>query len=235
MHAISFCWYRLYDELFFSLSFLFYAMSARFNYSLKQSDLLQKFRLDRYEIVLLLLSDGGNIPEYQFYSSIVLFFLTIQIIAERLRYFRDIYHWYRLAQIICVTVYLLHSSHNLAPTQIGFGAVTCLLSWVNVIQFLKLTPMFGIYVIVVEKVFWTLVKVIKYYAQVYNFVVETFCGTLVLSVSLVFNHTARVFNAIRTHMTDKTKDCICFNSLLKMASINSHKCGDKRKGEMEGQ
>ncbi|XP_046847838.1 transient receptor potential cation channel subfamily A member 1-like isoform X2 [Xenia sp. Carnegie-2017] len=97
-------------------------------------------------VVMLLIAFFSSIKE------------SIQIIAERLRYFRDIYHWYRLAQIICVTVYLLHSSHNLAPTQIGFGAVTCLLSWVNVIQFLKLTPMFGIYVIVVEKVFWTLVK-----------------------------------------------------------------------------
>jgi hypothetical protein len=39
------------------------------------------------------------------------------------------------------------------------GAVSVLLSRINLMQFLKLVPVLGIYIILVQKVFWTVMKV----------------------------------------------------------------------------
>ena len=55
--------------------------------------------------------------------------------------------------------YLLPVEKALTPQQIGYGAVSVLLSWINLMQFLKLVPVLGIYIILVQKVFWTVMKV----------------------------------------------------------------------------
>ena len=77
----------------------------------------------------------------------------------RFKYFLHLRHYYRLALLISVTFYLLPVNAAITVKQLQFGAVTVLLSWVNLIQFLQLIPVLGAYIIVVQKVFWTLMKV----------------------------------------------------------------------------
>jgi hypothetical protein len=78
---------------------------------------------------------------------------------QRSHYFTYRRHYYRLALCIIVMCYLLPVEKALTPQQIGYGAVSVLLSWINLMQFLKLVPVLGIYIILVQKVFWTVVKV----------------------------------------------------------------------------
>ena len=82
-----------------------------------------------------------------------------QIIVERFHYFTSLRHYYRIAFYISVMLYLLPVTQAITVKQIGYGAITVMLSWINLLQFLKLFPVLGVYIIVVEKVFWTLMKV----------------------------------------------------------------------------
>ena len=79
--------------------------------------------------------------------------------VQRFKYFLHLRHYYRIALFISVIFYLLPVNDKITVDQIQFGAVTVLLSWVNLIQFLQLIPALGAYIIVVHKVFWTLIKV----------------------------------------------------------------------------
>ena len=96
-------------------------------------------------------------------------FPLFQIMILRFYYFFTTpYHYYRIAFYVSVLSYLLPVNEAITAKQIGYGAVTVFLSWVNFIQYLKVVPVLGIYIILVEKVFWTLVKV-----RIYFFFVET--------------------------------------------------------------
>ena len=79
--------------------------------------------------------------------------------VQRFQYFCRLRHYYRLGLFISVICYLLPVNGAITDKQIQFGAVAVLLSWVNLIQFLQLIPVLGAYIIVVHKVFWTLMKV----------------------------------------------------------------------------
>ena len=79
--------------------------------------------------------------------------------VKRLEYFRHLRHYCRLALLFCVIFYMLPVNNAITEKQIQFGAITVLLSWLNLIQFLELIPFLGVYIIVVRKVFWTLMKV----------------------------------------------------------------------------
>jgi hypothetical protein len=74
-------------------------------------------------------------------------------------YFTAPYHYYRIAFYISVMSYIFPINDEITERQLGYGAVTVLLSWSHLIQFLKVVPVLGIYIILVEKVFWTVVKV----------------------------------------------------------------------------
>jgi hypothetical protein len=58
--------------------------------------------------------------------------------------------------------FLLPVNEELTAKQIGCGAVTVMLSWANLMEFLKLVPVIGIYIILVQNIFWTLMKVCIY-------------------------------------------------------------------------
>ncbi len=81
-------------------------------------------------------------------------------------YFTTTCHYYRLALFISVMLYLLPVNQELTAKQIGYGAVTVMLSWTNLMQFLKVLPVIGIYIILVEKIFWTLMKVRNNFSSV---------------------------------------------------------------------
>ncbi|XP_046851415.1 transient receptor potential cation channel subfamily A member 1-like isoform X2 [Xenia sp. Carnegie-2017] len=83
----------------------------------------------------------------------------VQIFVERFNYFKDFYHWLRLVLILCVIFYILPLRQELTTSEIGFGAIICLFSWTNFMQVLKLTPIFGLYLNLIEKVVWTLMKI----------------------------------------------------------------------------
>ena len=78
---------------------------------------------------------------------------------QRFQYFTVVYHYYRLALFVSVMLYLLPVNQEITANQISYGAVTVFLSWTNLIQFLKIVPVIGTYIILVEKIFWTLMKV----------------------------------------------------------------------------
>ena len=79
--------------------------------------------------------------------------------VQRLIYFKNPRHYYRLAVCITVLFYLLPVHKAIKPEQIGYGAVAVFLSWLNLMQLLKFIPVLGIYIILVQKVFWTLIEV----------------------------------------------------------------------------
>ncbi len=81
------------------------------------------------------------------------------MIMQPFYYFTTTCHYYTLALFISVMLYLLPVNQELTAEQIGYGAVTVMLSWTNLMQFLKVVPVIGIYIILVEKIFWTLMKV----------------------------------------------------------------------------
>ncbi|XP_028403676.1 transient receptor potential cation channel subfamily A member 1-like isoform X2 [Dendronephthya gigantea] len=83
----------------------------------------------------------------------------LEIIVERFYFFTSIRHYYRIALYISIMLYLLPVNQAITVNQIQYGAITVMLSWLNLLQFLKLVPFLGIYIIVVENVFWTLLKI----------------------------------------------------------------------------
>ena len=94
--------------------------------------------------------------------------------VQRFEYFRHLRHYYRLGLFISVICYLLPVNDAITDKQIQFGAVAVLLSWVNLIQFLQLIPVLGAYIIVVHKVFWTLMKVRILFSHSYGQIGNSF-------------------------------------------------------------
>ena len=86
-------------------------------------------------------------------------FPLLQVILAQIYFFTRKHRVIRVALYISVLPYLLPVNQNLSARQIGYGAVTVLLSWLNLIQFLQLVPFLGIYIILVQKIFCTLMKV----------------------------------------------------------------------------
>ena len=73
------------------------------------------------------------------------------------QYFTKLAHYIEVAMRITVVVFLLSDSDE--SVQIGAGSFAVLYSWITLIQYLKLVPIMGIYIIVVQTIFWTLMKV----------------------------------------------------------------------------
>ena len=61
---------------------------------------------------------------------------------------------------ICTFVFLLPVNETKTKSQIEAGAIAIFIAWINFIWFLKRLPMFGIYVVLTNKVFMSLLKVI---------------------------------------------------------------------------
>ena len=79
--------------------------------------------------------------------------------TQQLRYFAEITRYYKLVMLFSVTFYMFPVGDTLTVKQIAYGAVTVFLSWLNITQVLKLIPVLGVYIILVEKVFWSVAKV----------------------------------------------------------------------------
>jgi predicted alpha/beta hydrolase len=75
------------------------------------------------------------------------------------RYFTKLSHYLEMAMHIMVILFLLPVNETLTTTHIGAGAFAVLHSWMTLIQYLKVVPVMGIYIIVVQTIFWTLMKV----------------------------------------------------------------------------
>ncbi|CAB3998223.1 Transient receptor potential cation channel subfamily A member 1 [Paramuricea clavata] len=81
-----------------------------------------------------------------------------QIKMQRFRYFTKLSHYLEMAMHIMVILFLLPVNKILTKTHIGAGAFAVLYSWMTLIQYLKVVPVMGIYIIVVQTIFWTLMK-----------------------------------------------------------------------------
>ena len=79
--------------------------------------------------------------------------------TQQLRYFAEIGRYYKLVMLFSVMFYMFPVGDKLTVKQIACGAVTVFLSWLNIMQVLKLIPVLGVYIILVEKVFWSVAKV----------------------------------------------------------------------------
>ncbi|XP_028398178.1 transient receptor potential cation channel subfamily A member 1-like [Dendronephthya gigantea] len=82
-----------------------------------------------------------------------------QVRVQGLRYFKMPRHYLEIMLHVTVVMFLLPVTEELSLVQIGSGSFAVLFSWFTLIQFLKVLPVMGIYIIVVQKIFWTLMKV----------------------------------------------------------------------------
>ena len=64
-----------------------------------------------------------------------------------------------MAMHILVYLFLLPVEEELSTAHIASGSIAVLYSWITLIQYLKVVPVMGIYIIVVQKIFYTLMKV----------------------------------------------------------------------------
>jgi hypothetical protein len=60
---------------------------------------------------------------------------------------------------ILVYLFLLPVEEELSTAHIASGSIAVLNSWITLIQYLKVVPVMGIYIIVVQKIFYTVMKV----------------------------------------------------------------------------
>ena len=75
-----------------------------------------------------------------------------------MEYFYDMNNYIELAMYVSAIVYLIPSEKK-SNSQIAAGAITIMLGWVNFAWILKMFSLFGIYVIMANKVFTTICKV----------------------------------------------------------------------------
>ena len=75
------------------------------------------------------------------------------------RYFTIPAHYIEVAMRITVVVYLLPIEKELSLKHLSSASIAVLYSWITLIQYLKFVPVVGVYIIVVQRIFWTLLKV----------------------------------------------------------------------------
>ena len=80
---------------------------------------------------------------------------------QRARYFTNLRHILEWIMRIMVLVFLLPVEDNLSPLHIACGSVAVLCSWLTLIQYLTVVPIMGVYIVVVQTIFWTLMKVCR--------------------------------------------------------------------------
>ncbi|XP_028398166.1 transient receptor potential cation channel subfamily A member 1-like isoform X2 [Dendronephthya gigantea] len=98
---------------------------------------------------------------------LIIIFATVtknifQVKVQGLHYFKMPRHYFEIMLHVAVVMFLLPVTEELSLVQIGSGSFAVLLSWFTLIQFLKVIPVMGIYIIVVQKIFWTLMKFFKH-------------------------------------------------------------------------
>ena len=64
-----------------------------------------------------------------------------------------------MSMCILVYLFLLPVEEELSTAHIASGSIAVLYSWITLIQYLKVVPVMGIYIIVVQKIFYTVMKV----------------------------------------------------------------------------
>lgn len=86
-------------------------------------------------------------------------YIVFQITTQGPRYFTSLAHVLDLTMRIMVIIFLLPVDDELSTLHIGCGSIAVLCSWTTLIQYLKVVPFLGTYIIVVQTIFWTLMKV----------------------------------------------------------------------------
>ncbi|CAB4040323.1 Hypothetical predicted protein, partial [Paramuricea clavata] len=98
-------------------------------------------------IILLIITSGSVLKE------------IVQIKIEGIKcFFTNDSHYYEMAMRIFVYLFLLPVEEELSTAHIASGSIAVLYSWITLIQYLKVVPVMGIYIIVVQKIFYTLMK-----------------------------------------------------------------------------
>ena len=80
---------------------------------------------------------------------------------QRARYFTNLRHILEWIMRVMVLVFLLPVEDNLSTLHIACGSVAVLCSWLTLIQYLTVVPIMGVYIVVVQTIFWTLMKVCR--------------------------------------------------------------------------
>lgn len=98
-------------------------------------------------------------PNFRYFDDSDGFFLFIQVIVNRKEYFYDLNNYIEWAMYTCAIVYVIQLDDQKSNLQRAAGAIALTLSWINFVWFLKMFSLFGIYIIMAEKVFITICKV----------------------------------------------------------------------------
>ncbi|XP_028403677.1 transient receptor potential cation channel subfamily A member 1-like isoform X3 [Dendronephthya gigantea] len=85
---------------------------------------------------------------------------VIQMRIQGFRYFTISAHYMEVVMRIIVVVYLLPIEEEVSLRHVSIGSIAVLHSWLTLIQYLKFVPVMGVYIIVVQRIFWTLLKVL---------------------------------------------------------------------------
>ena len=90
------------------------------------------------------------------------------MVRQGFKYFMQLKHYVQWTLFISVLMFLLPVNKKLTTTQRGSGSISVFFSWSILIQFLRIVPLVGVYILAVQKVFWTFMKVKKWLLSHYK-------------------------------------------------------------------
>ena len=86
--------------------------------------------------------------------------------AQRWRYFEQGSNYAEWTLFACVLFFMFPLSNEKSQRQAGVGAIAVCISWFDLIWFLKQIPDIGTYILTVQEVFKTVIKVWIFNIQV---------------------------------------------------------------------
>ncbi|CAB4030156.1 transient receptor potential cation channel subfamily A member 1-like [Paramuricea clavata] len=98
-------------------------------------------------IILLIITSGSVLKE------------IVQMKVQGIKYFTKVSRYYEISMRILVYLFLLPVEEEISTAHIASGSIAVLYSWITLIQYLKVVPVMGIYIIVVQKIFYTVMKI----------------------------------------------------------------------------
>jgi transient receptor potential cation channel subfamily A protein 1 len=79
--------------------------------------------------------------------------------TQRWRYFKQVSNYFEWTLYVCVLYFMFPVKKTKTARQFGAAAIAVCISWFNLIWFLRRVPDIGTYILTLQKVFKTLVKV----------------------------------------------------------------------------
>ncbi|XP_028406994.1 transient receptor potential cation channel subfamily A member 1-like isoform X2 [Dendronephthya gigantea] len=110
----------------------------------------------------------------------------IQMHQQRWRYFKQVSNYFEWTLYVCVMVFMFPVRKTKTEDQFGAAAIAVCISWFNLIWFLRRIPDIGTYILTLQKVFKTLVKMLL--------LIVLFCMAFASTFYLLFAEQDRFVN-----------------------------------------